>query len=63
MMKTITPKFPNQSSIDAALSKLSPADRQRYEELLEKYKEETKKDPPNHELIKSLIAQANEMLK
>ena len=57
-MKTIEPKFPNQSSIDAALSKLSEADRKQYNALLEQYNTEIQKPEPNHEIIADLITQA-----
>ena len=61
-MKTIQPLFPDQQSINAAVEKLSPTDRERYDELLRLYQELISVDTPNHERIAALITEAQTIL-
>jgi len=62
-MKTITPTFPTQTSINNAVQCLSESDKSRYMQLLEEYNRETRAaENINHEKIASLIREAQELL-
>lgn len=62
-MKTITPTFPTQSSINNAIQRLSESDKARYMQLLKEYQLEiTAAENINHEKVASLIREAQELL-
>ena len=61
-MKSIQPLFPDQQSINAAVEKLSPTDRERYDELLRLYQELISAEKPDHEKLATLITEAQEIL-
>lgn len=62
-MKTITPLFPDQESITAAVEKLSPEDRKTYDTLMHEYQEAIKADTVDHERVATLITEAQKLLK
>ena len=61
-MTTIKPLFPDQQSINAAVEKLNPVDRERYDELLRLYQELISAEHPDHEKLTMLITEAQEIL-
>ena len=61
-MKTIQPLFPDQQSITKAVEKLSPTDRERYDELMRLYQELISTEQPDHERLATLITEAQNIL-
>ena len=61
MIKTIT--TPTWPEIEQRIAALSPDKQKQYQELHSEYEKEIKSPHPNHELIASLMAQANDLLK
>ena len=61
MIKTIT--VPTWPDIEQRIAALPEEQKKKYEGLKEAYEKETKSSHPNHELIASLMAQANDLLK
>ena len=58
--KITVPTWPD---IEQRIAALPEEQKKKYEGLKEAYEKETKSSHPNHELIASLMAQANDLLK
>ena len=59
MIKTIN--VPSRPEIEQRIAVLPEPQKQKYQELKEAYEKEIKQPHPNHELIASLMEEANEL--